>query len=520
MKLEVGLVHTQAHPSSYELTGLVDSLTLPDIDPVEGSGMITHFLSDDMRFYSGLLPIVTKQFSPEDLELIYTYEESSVKDVDHSDDKVRIDFDQVGSHPDKALISIDMLSGIELRDYQVQAIANCLIHKRGVVSAPPSSGKTEMMAAIIKTLDLPSVTLEHRVLHAQQTAERFESRGVSDVSVVSGDSDGDLSAKHIVCASQTLYAKIKRHEEYRDMLSSRRILLIDESHHTGAHSWSVIASMCENAEYRLGFSATPFTDPVDKNSPEDMTMLGLLGDVVFYIPISYLFDLGYISRPIVTFIPIVHGGTNSFHWSKVYRDCIVRNRRRNSAVVKVAKHFYDLDEKVLVLVTQHTHGRNLVGQLYDLDAGNTIFSRGGGSVDLLLRDPSNCPFWEEQQWSYHDVVSWVNGEGGRVLVGTTIYDEAVDLPVLQVVILAGGMGSDARAHRKTVQRIGRSLRKPVDDLSDHHVHIFDFWDNQHNFTIKHSRNRYEVCVSEGMEVHEGLNYVNSILDPPIGLLAS
>ncbi len=69
----------------------------------------------------------------------------------------------------------------------------------------------------------------------------------------------------------------------------------------------------------------------------------------------------------------------------------------------------------------------------------------------------------------------------------------VDIPELQVVILAAGGKSAVRV----IQRAGRALRKCVGKKK---ATIHDFFDTGSIYLIKHSRNRMATCKAEGFEL--------------------
>ena len=68
------------------------------------------------------------------------------------------------------------LDGIELRDYQEVMINEAVKKERGIISAPPNAGKTEVACGIVQVLGLPANFFTHRLTLLRQTKERFEKR--------------------------------------------------------------------------------------------------------------------------------------------------------------------------------------------------------------------------------------------------------------------------------------------------------------------------------------------------------
>jgi superfamily II DNA or RNA helicase len=75
-----------------------------------------------------------------------------------------------------------------------------------------------------------------------------------------------------------------------------------------------------------------------------------------------------------------------------------------------------------------------------------------------------------------------------VLIATSLADEGLDLPSLDVLILAGAGKSETRA----LQRIGRVIRPHP---GKKRATIVDFWD-QCLYLEQHSRQRFEIYQTE------------------------
>ena len=77
----------------------------------------------------------------------------------------------------------------------------------------------------------------------------------------------------------------------------------------------------------------------------------------------------------------------------------------------------------------------------------------------------------------------------KVLIATSILDEGVDIPNIDVLVLAGG----GKSSIATLQRVGRGLRKggTVDRL-----YIVDTIDFQQHHLLKHSMQRLEDYKAE------------------------
>lgn len=134
----------------------------------------------------------------------------------------------------------------------------------------------------------------------------------------------------------------------------------------------------------------------------------------------------------------------------------------------IVNEHLDAGRKVLVIVKLLEHGR----RLREWIGRGTIFVHG--SVDTERRKEIRREFR--------------NGDI-RCLIATKIYDEGVDLPDMDVLVLAGGGKSQVQA----LQRVGRALRKaPGKDRAI----IVDFMDTHHRMLRAHSERRLHMYNAE------------------------
>jgi len=77
----------------------------------------------------------------------------------------------------------------------------------------------------------------------------------------------------------------------------------------------------------------------------------------------------------------------------------------------------------------------------------------------------------------------------RCLVATTILDEGVDVPCIDVLILAAG----GKAKTRLLQRVGRGLRQGEDKES---LLVIDFANFTHKWLLKHSLARLQLYKAE------------------------
>jgi superfamily II DNA or RNA helicase len=79
-----------------------------------------------------------------------------------------------------------------------------------------------------------------------------------------------------------------------------------------------------------------------------------------------------------------------------------------------------------------------------------------------------------------------------VYIATTIFDEGVDIPSVDTVILAAG----GKSHVRLLQRIGRGMRHK-EGLNQLIIH--DFLDDTNMYLLSHSEERIDTYAKEGFQ---------------------
>jgi superfamily II DNA or RNA helicase len=212
-----------------------------------------------------------------------------------------------------------------------------------------------------------------------------------------------------------------------------------------------------------------------------MMLEAATGPVIYRTTNKDLIDAGVSVLPSVKFLrvdaPVLE---NDLDWPDAYHNGIVSNTHRNQLAVKLAESHACGGKRVLLLVTEIAHGTKLQ-ELLTQKGIDAQFVHGGCTSDFRLSAIEN----------------FKNG-GSHVLVSSTILDEGVDIPTIDVMIMLGG----GKSPIKLLQRIGRGLRwKESGQLT-----VYDFLDfmdvdryppkrknskPHHGFLTQHSMARYE-----------------------------
>lgn len=122
-------------------------------------------------------------------------------------------------------IDPEVCNGMRLRDYQMAAVETAIKKKRGLVTAPPRSGKTLIQAAVAKTLNLKSVIFVQRESLLRQHYENMQKWGM-DPGIIQG-SQRDFHKQHCIAMLQTVNSSLSN-PDMRKWLDSIEVMQTDE----------------------------------------------------------------------------------------------------------------------------------------------------------------------------------------------------------------------------------------------------------------------------------------------------
>jgi superfamily II DNA or RNA helicase len=392
-----------------------------------------HFLSRSGVFRSGLLDNLVKNLAKIDCTPEIIYE-------------------------DKTTISPKSwdIEGFTYYDYQ-----------RGIVKSPTGSGKTLIMAGLVKALSGRKMVLLFNAKQLLTQSYDFLTKtcGMDNIGLCFGE--GYIYGDIMLCTIQSIEKILDTH------LDETEVLMIDECHEfaNGKTTLPAIRSF-PNALYRIGFTATPPNDPIPRNNLE-----GALGPVWEVVNTSGLVDSGKLTKPLIQLIDRNYdasGVDEDMSYLDVYEEYIVKNADRNDKIKEIVNDIKNKNKnaRILILTKSLDHGRTLE----DLLGSNCEFLQGCDSVG-----------------ERYEAISRFRGHRGpSVLIGTKILQTGVNIEEITHFINARGMKSEIA----TLQALGRALRKHD---SKQEVYVYDFMDKE-KYLEDHSRARKRHYENEGHTV--------------------
>lgn len=376
-----------------------------------------------------------------------------------------------------------------LYDYQAEAVdAWVAAGGRGVIDLPPRSGKTRIAVAIAARLGLPMLMVVPRVELVRQTAARFrEYFDASDVVEVTG---GRPSAKlrrrmnhalvWIATPPTAAGPKPKSKRAQRpgiDGIRSRKVLVIDEFHHSAADTWQAISDAATEAYYRLGLTGTHF-----RADGKDMAMHAVLSRAVYSRTVAEMVEMGRLAPAKIAMVRVA-GDVAGVSGYDLYTAGVTEHPYRNGLIKVAAQWLMHFGKRVLVLTKEVEHSEVLAEMI------GPKAQQVDGSTSEDIRKYLN-------QLAEHEI---------GCVVGTSVIGEGVDVPAADALIYAVG-GKSPVKHKQDYFRVLTA----TDDKN--HGMVLDFADVHHPKLEKAAAHRLGTYRSEGDVFQARVIDANNMVD--------
>lgn len=426
-------------------------------------GYIQFFAMETGKFLTGLLPEVCAVLRHHKID--YTIEDArqvSPFRIGEIDDQF------LNQWLPKLSLNGDPMKPITLYDYQVELVNQVIKHRRGVIYAPTSAGKTNIMLGILKALppNTPTLVLQNRVSLAQQNYDEIKNWGFDNVGSLWG---GSVNPNVITVASVQSIDKIEK------LLPKIRVLIVDEIHDMMSNLPKAVYRRMKGADIRVAVSATPFkfggTDNVQK-----FHVRGFFGPILKVkstetgiLTTAELQGRGILSSSKCIFYPIREPQIPH----DIYIDAVTRG-------VAESYHFH----KIVTRLAKQQQGRTLI--LVDRIAhGDALHSLLPGSLWVQGKDTLA---------TRKGVIKQLQKTQGDIIAIATqqIFNTGVNVFVHNLINAAGG-----QADHLIIQRMGRGLRTAEDKEG---LNYYDFVFEINDYLEDHSKKRIKILTEEGHEI--------------------
>ena len=345
----------------------------------------------------------------------------------------------------------------ELRDYQREALAKWLENgNKGIIALPTGSGKTLIGIAALARVQERTLIITYTKEQLTQWIEMILNfTDIPKNMVAPFYSEEKKLAPITVSTYQTAF-------RYIDQLSLRySFLIVDEVHHLPADKFRTIALGMYSPK-RMGLSAT-----VIREDGRHVDLFPLMGGIVYYKTPQEMVDKGYLA-PYETFIVKVKLTeeerakydrlkeaykrlTNGIPFKEVLARAqkgnflMARALKIHNEMLQIYQKAKEKEKAVVNIVAKELEsGSKILVFTQYVDQAEEIGKLLGASVITGSTDPKQRKKTLEE---------FRNAKEG-ILVLTTVGDEGLDIPDVNVGIIVAGTGS----RRQFVQRLGRLLR--------------------------------------------------------------
>jgi superfamily II DNA or RNA helicase len=342
------------------------------------------------------------------------------------------------------------ITGVTPRDYQAEALSVTDKTNRATLVMATGAGKTMLSAMITEKLKLNTLFLTYSTDLMNQTVMTYERLFGTTIGRIGGSR---FQIEPITVATiQTLYKCWERQDERWSKVSAylERVGLcfIDEGHQLGAETILKVSRLAD-AYYTYALTATPF-----REDGKELCIEAGAGPTIQIVPETVLVEQGWVLPVKVEMIPVKHYPVKFKKYSKIYQREVIDDWDRNRAIVRAVRHYKNKQVLVLVKDVQGGHGQKIADQLScDFIHGKTKTADRAKAIEKLKNKEVS------------------------VLVGTSILRQGIDIPEVEVLVLAHPGSSMV----DLIQRIGRARRPDPNNPDKTHAIIVDIYDYNESF---------------------------------------
>lgn len=360
------------------------------------------------------------------------------------------------------------------RDYQRESIEIALKHSKGIIRSATASGKSLIIAYIVKTL-LESNATRHNLIIVPTISlvEQFKSDLIEygmNKSIIGQvyEAKKEFGMPIVISTWQSLSI-------HSGVLKNYDCVICDEVHQAKAYEIKKIMEKCVNAGYRFGFTGTLPSSKMDM-----WNIKAFIGPVWKEYTASELAEKGYISKCNIVAIDVKYQEEYEGEYNEL-KDKIFNNQFR----MKLLRHLVaSVDKNILLLVGKvEKEGQLLKDYLQQAGFKDREIVFIWGETNAAEREK-----WRKECEKRKNII----------LIATYgVFQMGVNIPSLKYIILASPFKSKIRV----LQSIGRALRTHSDKVNG--AVVVDVVDDC-KYLQDHGIKRSRYYSSEGFNVADAV----------------
>lgn len=354
----------------------------------------------------------------------------------------------------------------EPRYYQREMIDLAKQHTRGVLEAAVGSGKSLVLQYLIKELGTTALVIVPSSALFEQIGRGLEEAfGAGVVDRLSTDKikKGKKLGPIRLATIQTL-ASLNKQGLVAGALADVGLVVVDEIHHAGSESYTRLLPHLDHVYYRVGLTGTFL-----RNDSKTLDMWGFLSNRLYFYPAQKAIGDGYLTP--VEFVIESLPGKASRDYQREYGNHFCGGPALLEAILRRLNGI-PKDEQVLILVDRKEKAGKIIHEYLEAHGyENTYISGDDKRAEII------------------DAIERFNAKDVRILIGSTVIGEGVDVHSTQRLILATG----GKSVVKIVQAIGRCVRLSPGKTRSF---VYDFMFQDTNFLLKHTMKRIEIYENQ------------------------
>lgn len=370
---------------------------------------------------------------------------------------------------------------IEIRDYQLDAVAKAIRDERSLLLSPTASGKSFIIYTLMRyhlehgrkcIIIVPTTSLVEQMYSDFEDYSTGNSWKVSKhcQKLYSGFTK-DFTSDVLITTWQSIYKQPK------EWFSNFDVIFGDEAHQFKAKSLATVMEKMTLARYRIGTTGT-----IDNSKVNKLVLEGLFGPVYKVITTRQLMDTNRVAELKITCLILKYDdATRQMLKRSTYQDeikFIIGHEKRNKFIRNLA---LASDGNTLVLFQQvEKHGKILHEMIQQKASDNRKVFFIYGGTDVEAREEAR--HITEQQ------------SNAIIIASYGVFSTGINIPSIQNVIFA----SPTKSKIRNLQSIGRGLR-----LKDGktHCNLYDIADDLQyksykNHTLGHLTERLKIYSEE------------------------
>lgn len=359
-----------------------------------------------------------------------------------------------------------------MRYYQEEMVALGLKEGRGVFESAVGTGKTLILTNLIKELGVNSLIIVPSVaLLEQMQRELSHVFGPNQVCLINTASvkKGKKKLAPLRLTTVQTLASLQEQDLLTEVIGDVDLLAVDEIHHAGADSYTNLLPAFDHIYYRFGFTGTFL-----RNDSKTLDMWGFLSNLLYHYPPYKATQEGFLT-PVEYTVERIEGVRNNNYQKEYDANYVVKSEKGKiqgaqvlMAAIKARVAKIPAKEQILILVDRKDGTGKVIHELLKHSGFDNVYVSGDDKKAVI-----------------GDAIEDFNAKKVRIMVGSTVIGEGIDVHSTQHLILANG----GKSPIKLVQGIGRCVRlhegKPLS-------YVYDFCFEGTRFLEKHCGQRIDV----------------------------